>query len=49
MPSTSNALKNKGFKGKCNCCHKFGRKKTDCRKLKVVEENKGDNKNKESN
>ena len=48
MPSTSNALKNEGFKGKGNYCHKFGHK-TDCRKLKVVEKNKGDDKNKESN
>ena len=36
VPSTSNAPKNGGFKGKCNYCHKFGHKKTDCRKLKVV-------------
>ena len=30
VPSTSNALKNEGFKGKCIYCHKFGHKKTDC-------------------
>ena len=36
VPSTSNASKNEGFKGKCSYCHKFGHKKTDCRKLKVV-------------
>ena len=28
----------------CNYCHKFGHKKTNCRKLKVVQENKGDDK-----
>ena len=44
VSSTSNAPKNEGFKGKCNLCHKFGHKKTDCRKLKVVQENKGDDK-----
>ena len=49
VSSTSNAPKNEGFKGKCNYCHKFGHKKTDCRKLKVVQENKGDYKQKESN
>ena len=36
VSSTSNAPKNEGFKGKCNYFHKFGHKKTDCRKLKVV-------------
>ena len=42
VPSTSNDPKNEGFKGKRNYCHKFGHKKTYCRKLKVVQENKGD-------
>ena len=28
----------------CNYCHKFGHKKTNCRKLKVIQENKGDDK-----
>ena len=42
MPCTSNAPKNEGFKEKCNYCHKFEHKKTNCRKLKVVQENKGD-------
>ena len=41
MPSTSNAPKNEGFKGKCNYCHKFGHKKTNYRKLKVIQEKKG--------
>ena len=41
MPSTSNAPKNEGFKGKFNYCHKFGHKKTNYRKLKVVQEKKG--------
>ena len=36
VSSTFNAPKNEGFKGKCNYCHKFGHKKTYCRKLKVV-------------
>ena len=36
VSSTSNAPKNEGFKGKCNYCHKFGYKKIDYRKLKVV-------------
>ena len=36
VPSTSNAPKNEGLKGNCNYCHKFGHKKTDYRKLKVV-------------
>ena len=49
VPSTSNAPKNEGFKGKCNYCHKFGYKMTDYRKLKVIQENKGDDKQKESN
>ena len=49
VPSTSNAPKNEGFKGKCNYCHKFGHKKTYCRELKAVQENKGDDKQKESN
>ena len=40
MPSTSNAPKNEGFKGKCNYCHKFWYKKTNCRKLKVIQEKK---------
>ena len=44
MFSTSNAPKNEGFKGKCNYFHKFGHKNIDCRKLKVVHENKGDDK-----
>ena len=44
VPSTSNAPKNEGFKGKCNYCHKFGHKKIDCKKLKVVQECKGDDK-----
>ena len=44
VPSTSNAPKNEGFKGKCNYCHKFGHKKIDCKKLKVVQESKGDDK-----
>ena len=44
VPSTSNAPKNKGFEGKCNYCHKFGHKKINRRKLKVVQENKGDDK-----
>ena len=44
VSSTSNAPKNEGFKGKCNYCYKFGHKKTDCRKLKVIQENKGDDK-----
>ena len=35
VPSTSNAPKNEGFKGKCNYCHKCGHKKIDCRKLKA--------------
>ena len=38
VPSTSNAHKNEGFKGKCNYCHKFGHKKTNCKKLKVIQE-----------
>ena len=42
--STSNAPRNEGFKGKGNYCHKFGLKKTDCRKLKVIQENKCDDK-----
>ena len=41
MSSTSNALKNEGFKGKCNYRHKFGHKKTNCMKLKAIRENKG--------
>ena len=49
VPSTSNAPKNEGFKGNCNYCHKFGHKKIDWRKLKAIEENKGDDKHKESN
>ena len=49
VSSTSNAPKNEGFKGKCNYCHKFWHKKTDCRKLKVVQEKKGDDKQKKSN
>ena len=40
VPSTSNAIANEGFKGKCNYCHKFGNKKTYCRKLKVILEKK---------
>ena len=36
VPSTSNVPKNEGFKGKCNFCHNFGHKKTNCMKLKVV-------------
>ena len=44
VTSTSNAPKNEDFKGKCNYCHKFRHKKTDCRKLKAVQENKGDDK-----
>ena len=44
VSSTFNSLKNEGFKGKCNYCHKFGHKKTNCRKLKVLQENKGDDK-----
>ena len=46
VSSTSNAPKNEGFKGKCYYCHKFGHKKIDCKKLKVVQENKGDDKQK---
>ena len=42
VPATSNAPKNEGFRGKCNDCHKFGHKKTDCKKLKAIQENKGD-------
>ena len=49
MPSISNAPKNEGFKGKCNYHRKFGHKKIDCRKLKVVQEKKGDDNQKESN
>ena len=41
MPSTSNAPKNEGFKGKYNYCHKFRHKKTYWRKLKGVQEKKG--------
>ena len=48
VPSTFNAPKNEGFKGKCNYCHKFRHKKTYCRKLKAVQKNKGDDKH-ESN
>ena len=44
VSSTSNAPKNESFKGKCNYCHKFGYKKTDFRKLKAIQENKGDDK-----
>ena len=44
VPSTSNAPKIGGFKGKWNYCHKFGHKKIDCRKLKVVQEKKSDDK-----
>ena len=44
--SISNAPKNESFKGKCNYCHKFGHKKTDCMKLKVVQENNDDDKQK---
>ena len=44
VPSTSNGPKNDVFEGKCNYCHKFGHKKIDCRKLKIVQENKGDDK-----
>ena len=40
VPSTSNAPKNEGFKGKYNYFHKFRNKKTDCGKLKVVQEKK---------
>ena len=49
MPFTSNAHKNKGFKGKGNYCHNFGHKKTNCMKLKVVREKKDDDKKNESN
>ena len=49
VSSTSNAPKNEGFKGKCNYCHKFGHKKTDCRKLNVVQEKNGHDKQKEFN
>ena len=49
MPSNSNAPKNGGFKGKCNYCNKFRHKKTYCKMLKVIQENKGDDKQKESN
>ena len=38
VPSIFNAPENEGFKGKCNYFHKFGHKKTDCRKLKTVQE-----------
>ena len=41
VPCISNASENEGFKGKCNYCHKFGHKKTDCRKLKAVQDKKG--------
>ena len=41
VPFTSNAPKNEGFKGKCNYCHKFGHKKSNCRKLKAIQERKG--------
>ena len=41
---TSNAPRNEGFKGKCNCCHKFEHKKIDCRKLEAVQEKKADDK-----
>ena len=41
VPSTSNALKNEGFKGKCNYFHKFGHKKTYGKKLKAFQEKKG--------
>ena len=49
VPSTSNGPKNEGFQEKCNYCHKFGHKKTNCIKLKVVQEKKGDDKQKEFN
>ena len=49
MPSTSNAPKNEGFNGKCNYCNKFGHQKLDCRKLKTVQEKKGNDKRNESN
>ena len=48
MTRISNAPEDESFKGKCNYCHKFGHKKTNCRKLKVVQENKGNDK-RESN
>ena len=41
MSSTSNAPKNETFKEKCKYCHKFGHKKTNYRKLKAVQEKKG--------
>ena len=41
VSSTSNSPKNEGFNGKCNYCHKFGNKKTDCRKSKVIQKKKG--------
>ena len=41
VPSISNAPENEGFKGKYNYCHKCGHKKTDCKKLKVVQDKKG--------
>ena len=41
VPSLSNGPENESFKRKCNYYHKFGHKKTDCRKLKVVQEKKG--------
>ena len=41
VPSTSNTPKNEGVKGKCNYYHKFGHKKTYCRKLKSVQEKNG--------
>ena len=44
VPSTSNSPKNEEFKRKCNYCHKFGQKKTNSRKLKAVQKNKGNDK-----
>ena len=44
VSSTSNTPKNESFKGKCNYCHKFEYKKTNCKKLKTVQEKKGDDK-----
>ena len=41
---TSNSPKDEGFKEKCNYRHKFGHKNIDCKKLKAVQENKGEDK-----
>ena len=48
VPFTSNAPKHEGFKGKCNYFYNFRHKKTNCRKLKAVQENKGDDKQESS-